>query len=292
MPTDIADTPPSRTALAIRHLGFEDLGLLEPLLHERGYQTRYLDVATQPVDTALVRAAQLVVLGGPVGADDTDRYPFLADELAALRARLADGSPTLGICLGAQLLARALGAQVTPGAAREIGYAPVRLTPEGTASPLRHLAGVPVLHWHNDMFGIPENAQVLAGTTTCPHQAFALGTQILALQFHLETPTEDIENWLVGHAEALAAADIHPAELRRAASEAAPGLHTQAIATLTEWLTAATSDRVPHAVGNLEGQGFPAVRHAAAGRGMSCQSRNLDISGHCARSSLANPARV
>ncbi|CDR01722.1 glutamine amidotransferase [Streptomyces iranensis] len=240
MPTDIADTSPSRTALVIQHLGFEDLGLLEPLLHERGYLTRYLDVATQPVDTAPVRAAELVVvLGGPVGANDADRYPFLADELAALRTRLADGSATLGICLGAQLLARALGAQVTPGAAREIGYAPVRLTPEGAASPLRHLAGVPVLHWHNDMFGIPENAQLLADTPTCPHQAFALGTQILALQFHLETPAQDIERWLVGHAEALAAADIHPAELRRSASEAAPELHTRAIATITEWLTAA-----------------------------------------------------
>ncbi|KES04898.1 glutamine amidotransferase [Streptomyces toyocaensis] len=240
MPTDTADTSPSRTALAVRHLGFEDLGLLGPLLRERGYLTHYLDVVTQPVDTALIRAADLVVvLGGPVGAHDAGRYPFLADELLALRARLADGSPTLGICLGAQLLARALGAQVTPGAAREIGYAPVELTPEGTASPLRHLAGVPVLHWHNDMFGIPGNAQLLAGTPACPHQAFALGTQVLALQFHLETPAEDIERWLVGHAEALAAADIHPAGLRRAAVEAAPLLRTRAVAAVKEWLTAA-----------------------------------------------------
>ncbi|MCQ8186770.1 hypothetical protein NP777_00580 [Streptomyces sp. RCU064] len=115
----------------------------------------------------------------------------------------------------------------------------MRPTPEGTASPLRHLAGVPVLHWHNDMFGIPENAQVLADTPACPHQAFALGTRILAPQFHLGTPAQDIERWLVGHAEALAAADIHPAEPRRAASEAAPELHPRAIATVTEWLTAA-----------------------------------------------------
>ncbi|MGW4101784.1 glutamine amidotransferase [Streptomyces sp. NPDC004976] len=235
-----ADTSPRPTVLAVRHLGFEDLGLVGPLLRERGYRTRYLDVTDHPLDTELIRRAELVVvLGGPVGADDADRYPFLADEVRALRARLADGSPTLGICLGAQLLARALGAQVTSLAAPEIGYALVELTPRGAASPLRHLMGVPVLHWHNDMFGIPENAEVLAGTPACPHQAFALGSRVLGLQFHVETRAEDLEKWLIGHAEALAASDIHPAELRRAAAATAPELGRRAVAAVTEWLGAA-----------------------------------------------------
>ncbi|MBY8884594.1 glutamine amidotransferase [Streptomyces sp. PTM05] len=238
--TDTPRTPPHRTALAIRHLGFEDLGLLEPLLRERGHTVRYLDVATEPVDTALVREAGLVVvLGGPIGADDADRYPFLADELTALRARLADGSPTLGICLGAQLMARALGAAISPGAAREIGYAPVRLTADGASSPLRHLEGVPVLHWHDDMFGVPDGARLLAGTPACPHQAFALGPRVLGLQFHLETPVEEIENWLVGHAGDLVEAGVHPAGLRDAAAEAGPRLHAGATAAITEWLATA-----------------------------------------------------
>jgi len=195
------------TVLAIRHLAFEDLGLLAPLLTERGHTIRYLDAGIDPIGTDdLLDAALVVILGGPIGADDEDRYPFLAAELEAVRARLEEDRPTLGICLGAQLMARALGARVAPSGHTEIGYAPLTLTAEAEDTPLRHLSGVPVLHWHNDMFDMPDGTARLAATPPCPNQAFAKGPNILGLQFHLETPPTDLERWLIGHAEALTTA--------------------------------------------------------------------------------------
>jgi GMP synthase (glutamine-hydrolysing) len=177
------------TVLALRHLAFEDLGLLEPLLAHREHTVRYLDVGIDPIGPrSLLDAGLVVVLGGPVGANDEDRYPVLTAELEALRARLAVRGPTLGICLGAQLMARALGASVMPSGHTEIGYTPLTLTGHAEDSPLRHLDGVPVLHWHNDTFGIPPGAVRLASTALCPNQAYALGREILGLQFHLETP--------------------------------------------------------------------------------------------------------
>jgi GMP synthase (glutamine-hydrolysing) len=225
------------TVLALRHLAFEDLGLIEPLLAERGHIVRYLDAGVDPIDVrTLLEPDLVVVLGGPIGANDEDRYPFLADELAALHARLDARRPTLGVCLGAQLMARALGASVAPSGHTEIGYARLALTRHADDTPLRHLAGVSVLHWHNDAFTLPAGAAPLASTAHCPQQAFALGPEILGLQFHLETPPAALERWLIGHADALAGAGLDPRDLRRQAAEAGPALTAAAHAVLNEWL--------------------------------------------------------
>ncbi len=227
----------TKTALAIRHLAFEDLGLLHPVLTDHGYAVRYLDVGVGDIEPeAVVAADLLVVLGGPIGTNDEDRYPFLVTEISAIRERLLGGGRTLGICLGAQLLARALGAEVRPSGHTEIGYAPLTLTREAFDSPLRHLDAVPVLHWHNDRADLPDGAVRLASTPHCPTQAFTAGPHVLALQFHLETDHRDIEPWLIGHAEALVAAGIHPRELRAAAAAAGPVLSTAATRVIEEWL--------------------------------------------------------
>lgn len=226
-----------KTALAIRHLHFEDLGTLEPLLMARGYRLQYVDAAQDGLGGVDAAAPELlVVLGGPVGAFDEATYPFIADELALVRRRLQSGRPLLGICLGAQLIARALGAPVAAMAGKEIGFGPLTLTPEGALSPLAALADVPVLHWHGDQFDIPAGAVRLAGTPLAANQAFALGAHVLGLQCHLEAEPRRIEAWLLGHACELAQAGIDPRALRAQAQELRFALPVAARAVFGRWL--------------------------------------------------------
>lgn len=227
-----------KTALVLRHVPFEDLGLLAPLLQQRGYAVRMHDAGVGPLQDHLHPAPDLlVVLGGPIGAFDEAAYPFLADTLALVGERLARRQPVLGICLGAQLMARALGAGGAPMGHKEIGFAPLALTPDGERSALAPLAdGTPVLHWHGDQFEIPAGSVSLAATPLCPHQAFAVGTHALALQFHLEADLARIEQWLVGHACELAAAGVDLHALRAGARKHGAALARAANAVFGAWL--------------------------------------------------------
>ncbi|MCK9925075.1 glutamine amidotransferase [Frankia sp. AgPm24] len=226
-----------RTAVAVRHVPFEDLGILGPLLTQHGYQTRYVDAGIDPIaEPELVDADLLVVLGGPIGVGDVARYPFLADEIQALGGRLALERPTLGVCLGAQLVARALGAQVTSTGQVEIGYAPLTLTRAGEESVLGALGDVPVLHWHGDQFTIPAGARHLAQTPGFPYQAFEWGNAVLGLQFHLEADHSQLERWLIGHAHELAAHRLDPHTLRAAAQRHGPDLAVRSRRVFHAWL--------------------------------------------------------
>lgn len=227
----------TRSALAVRHLAFEDLGLLEPLLAARGYDVRYLEAGVDPLPADALTAPDLVViLGGPIGVYETAAYPVLDAEYAALDARLAAKGPTLGICLGAQLIARVLGAEVTATGRKEIGYGPLTLTAEGQASVLAPLDGEPVLHWHGDAFAIPPGATRLAETPGFPNQAFAVDTRLLGLQFHIEADHTRMEQWLIGHANELATAGLDPARIRADARAYGPALAERASRVLHAWL--------------------------------------------------------
>jgi GMP synthase (glutamine-hydrolysing) len=148
-----------KTCYALRHVPFESLGLLEPLLVERGFEVRSLDVpvANLPEDS-LGDAELLVVLGGPVSVYEEHLYPFLSREIRVIEHRLRHNRATLGICLGAQLMARALGARVYPGAEKEIGWSRLQLTPEGSNHALSAVSEQRVLHWHGDTFELPQGA--------------------------------------------------------------------------------------------------------------------------------------
>ena len=226
-----------KTVLALRHVHFEDLGTLERPLRDRGFDIRYQDPT---VDNMLAEdptsADILVVLGGPIGAFDQTAYPFLEHELRIIEHRLSSGRPLLGICLGAQLIARLLGANVAPMGYKEIGFSELTLTEKGRHSPLAALSDTPVLHWHGDQFEIPPSATLLASTTRCKHQAYAIGNAILGLQFHLETDANQIERWLVGHACELAQAGIDPREVREAAHRHGPALRVAAQKVIDSWL--------------------------------------------------------
>ena len=225
------------TAVAIRHIAFEGLGIIEPVLRKAGYTPHVCDAGTDDLGNIdPIRTDLLVVLGGPIGAYEDDRYPFLADELRILERRLAAGRPTLGICLGAQLMARALGARVYPGPGKEIGWAPIALTQAGRASPLAPLDGVAVLHWHGDTFDLPAGVELLASTDLCAHQAFALGRNALGLQFHGEVDGADIERWLIGHACEIAAAGHDPRTLRADSERHGPTLREAGSRLFTDWL--------------------------------------------------------
>ncbi|MGF6611650.1 GMP synthase (glutamine-hydrolyzing) [Paraburkholderia sp. WSM4175] len=229
----------NREVLAIRHVHFEDLGSLELVLGERGRPVRYLDVGVARIEAPNpVAASLMVVLGGPISATDDALYPTLAPLLSLIEKRIAAGLPTLGICLGAQLIARALGARVYAAAQAELGWTPLKLTDAGRASPLRHLDGAhtSMLHWHGDTFDLPANATRLASTQACENQAFAWGDHVLGLQCHPEIRTDRFEPWLIGNANELSGHGIDVRQLRADTGRYGPVLEVAACRMFGEWL--------------------------------------------------------
>lgn len=201
-----ATVPPMR-AVVVRHETNEGPGLLAPALEAAGFRLEPRFRAVAPGDAG---AELVVVLGGSMSAWDDRAHPFLADEVALLRTRLADDAPCLGICLGAQLLARAAGAQVFRGAAGlEIGAGPVAWTAAGEADEVTGGLGseLVVAHWHADTFGPVPGATLLARSPRYEQQAFRRGRSY-GLQFHVELTGDGLRRWLRAGAAELAAQGI------------------------------------------------------------------------------------
>jgi len=234
----------SKSCVAVRHVAFEDLGILGPLVAARGYDVRYHDAGIEPFDArSLVEADLVIVLGGPIGVYEADTYPFVGAEIAAVGSRLRSNKPILGICLGAQMMAAALGARVAPGPVKEIGYAPLAFSEAGARSVLGRLAGMSVLHWHGDNCELPAGCERLASTAHCPVQAFVRAPAQLALQFHLETEPARLECWLVGHTVELGKAGIDPRTLREQARTLGPALREAGSNVLAAWLDSIAGER-------------------------------------------------
>lgn len=227
-----------KTAIAIRHVGFEGLDGFDPALREAGYVVGYIESGDGMLSAdALDHADLLIVLGGPIGAYETDAYPFLRHEIAAIERRLKDQRPVMGVCLGAQLIALAAGARVFPSGGKEIGFAPIALTDAGRESCLKPFETEPVtLHWHGDTFDLPAGATLLASSPVCENQAFALSPRAIGFQFHPEATGRDIEHWLIGHTIELAAAGIDPRTIRADAARYRAELTRKAQATAAAWL--------------------------------------------------------
>jgi GMP synthase (glutamine-hydrolysing) len=223
--------------LAIRHLQFEDLGLFEDVLRGGGWAIRYCEAGLDDLNAQDWDAADLVVvLGGPIGVYEQADYPWLAQEITLVQHRLRQDRPTLGICLGAQIMAAALGAAVYPGRGKEIGWSALQLHPGAEGLGLEALAQTQVLHWHGDTFDLPAGATLLASTAMTPHQAFAYGNKALALQFHAEAHGARMEPWLIGHTGELRAAGISIPQLRQAGLENADTKAAAGQALFRRWL--------------------------------------------------------
>ena len=229
-----------RRVLAVRHAAHEPLGNLERQLRAAGLELEVIDcfqgdwvrieqAGFQPADWA-----GLVVMGGPMNADETDRYPNLAAEVRWLQAAVRAQLPTLGVCLGAQLLAQSLDRRVYANPVKEIGWYEIELLPAAMDDPL--FSGSQqresVFEWHGDTFDLPAGAVLLARGTTCAHQAFRYGPNAYGLQFHLEMTAEMVADWLAEPCmcgELVEAPYLDPHEISRRAPE---GL--AAMAPLTE----------------------------------------------------------
>ncbi|HHJ34381.1 MAG TPA: glutamine amidotransferase [Gammaproteobacteria bacterium] len=229
----------------VRHLAFEDLASFTPVLQAENIDINYIeaaDFALEPEGLLQAEALSsdlLVILGGPVSVNDIDMFPFLETEINLLKQRIAADLPTLGICLGAQLIARALDAEVYSGGEKEIGWHGLELTEAGEQSALRYLDArhCSMLHWHGETFDLPDGAVLLASSEIYANQAFSYGNNVLALQFHPEITQRSMEKWFIGHiGEIMSTPGINVERLREDTRRYANQLEVQGELFFTSWL--------------------------------------------------------
>jgi GMP synthase-like glutamine amidotransferase len=187
-----------------QHVPFEGLGAIEEWLLARGHTlscTRFYADEAPPVNSD--GFDWLIVMGGPMNVHQDNAHPWLPSEKHLIREAITAGKRVLGICLGAQLIADVLGGRVYPNAEREIGWFPVRAVSAAGSAPFAFPREAPVFHWHGDTFSLPPGSVWLAESDGCAHQAFAVGTRVLGLQFHPEMTADDISRIIQGCADEL-----------------------------------------------------------------------------------------
>lgn len=208
--------------LVFQHVGHEILGTLHPLIKDAGLRIRYVNFGRHPDAEAKIGTYDgLVILGGPMGVWEKDKHPHLVREIECIQETIAQKKPVLGICLGAQLIASALGAEVKPAKQKEIGWCKVTLTNEGKEDPV--VGGLhkteKVFQWHYDAFALPKDSAWLAKSDACQYQAFRHGDRTYGFQFHLEVDTPMIDRWLTLPANQSALTDEERETIRRETAE-------------------------------------------------------------------------
>lgn len=228
----------TKTALIVRHVPYEGIaGFREPI-EQAGYVLDRIDVADPAFpDVDLVSPDLVLLMGGPMGVYERDAYPWIGHEIDRLRRRLDADRPTLGVCLGAQIIAATLGAEVYRGPTQEIGFHPIAVTAAGDDLPLATLGETPVLHWHGDTFDLPDDAEWLARSPLYPHQAFRRGDTLLALQFHAEMGLDPrIDHWIENSADSLATLGLEGPALRADYDRLGPDCVAAGRTMIARWL--------------------------------------------------------
>ncbi|MBE9568728.1 MAG: glutamine amidotransferase [Proteobacteria bacterium] len=224
----------------IRHLAFEDLGSFAGILKERDASVVYFEAGRDelPVEE-LLASDLLVILGGPISVNEVAEYPFLQVEIDLLKQRMAADRPTLGICLGAQLMAKALGSRIVCGEQKEIGWYDLQVSEAGSAVGMQWLGeeNTRMLHWHGETFDLPDSATLLASSKLFQNQAFSVGKRALGLQFHPEVTASGLEQWYIGHTGEIHQTDgISVSQLRSDSERYAAVLEQNASHFFRRWL--------------------------------------------------------
>jgi len=200
------------SVLIIKHIDIEGPGLIEYCLKQEKLPYQILNLKPRVRLPKLEEITHIVLLGGPMNVYEEDRYPFLRDEDLFIKEAIQRGKAILGICLGAQLIAKALGAKVSKAPAKEIGWYDVSLTEIGSQDPL--FSNLPktfsVFQWHEDTFEIPKGGKLIVTSSPVPHQAFRYGEKVYGLQFHLEVTEEMIGEWVETYEEEFKG--LHPSQ--------------------------------------------------------------------------------
>ena len=179
----------------LMHVPFEGPAVIADWISEKGHALHITRVYNGDALPEISRVDLLIIMGGPMDVYDFHVHPWMEDEIEWARAYIESGKPVLGICLGAQIIATALGEEVYPGPNKEIGWHILRFLPSlGDFEICKDLPGTrKVFHWHGDTFNIPEGATRIAESQTFPNQGFIYGKQVVALQFHLEATPESVK---------------------------------------------------------------------------------------------------
>lgn len=206
----------------VQHVVFEGPGAIADWARERGHSLTFSEQWRAPAMPKPGDFDFLVVMGGPMSANDEAQFAWLAPEKRLIRQAFEASKAILGVCLGAQLLANVLGARVYRNKQKEIGWFPVRLAPEAQQSLLGGLPeALTVLHWHGETFDLPQGAVRLASSGACANQAFEMGDRALGLQFHLEVLPEGLEKLIAN-----SGGDLVPGPLVQSAG----GMRAEAVA--------------------------------------------------------------
>ena len=193
------DTGMGKKILVLQNVECEGLGSLANILTSHGYDYKIVQLAKgEGTPQTLENYAGLIILGGPMNVYQTGQFPFLLDTDRLIKQAININKPLLGICLGSQLIAKALNTKVYAGEKKEIGWLPISLTNQGKTDPLFNQlpSKLTVFHWHGDTFNLPSGTIHLASSNLFQNQAFRLGKTCYALQFHLEVTSEMINTWL------------------------------------------------------------------------------------------------